>query len=118
MAAHLKLDALLGLRPDVAILCECAAPEIAAAKPVYAAASAYQWVGKHRTKGLGVLAFGKYGLERWSPASAPTGEFAIGLRITGGIPLNLLVPRRSDFDLFTPLERVAARRRVDRNDQA
>ena len=45
MAMHRKLEPLLALRPDIAILSECAGPEVAAARAVYGAAQSHAWVG-------------------------------------------------------------------------
>ena len=90
MAAHTKLEELLALRPDIAVLPECAAPEVAAAKSVYASSSSHTWVGDYPQKGLAVLAFGQYVLE---PAAVPDlikGRFALPVHVRGPVSFNLL----------------------------
>lgn len=61
MALHKKLDALMSLEPDIAVVCECAEPErlrklvstdVLSVDPV--------WVGSNPTKGLAVFAFNGY----------------------------------------------------------
>jgi len=57
-AFHRKIDALMALRPDVAVVSECAEPEVLAAKcelPAFSAAPI--WTGKNPNKGLAVLFF-------------------------------------------------------------
>ena len=58
MALHRKVDALMALRPDVAVISECATPDRLAersatdwleAEPV--------WIGDNPTQGLGVFTF-------------------------------------------------------------
>lgn len=58
MAVHRKMDALLSLQPDVAVLQECAHPDVALAKAAYARATDFRWAGDIRTKGMAVLSFG------------------------------------------------------------
>ncbi|MCX5789212.1 MAG: hypothetical protein NTX64_12005 [Elusimicrobia bacterium] len=89
-ALHKKLQPLVSLRPDVAIIPECANPsrsEFLRAisidpKP------AFEWEGVNQTKGLGVFGFGDYKLTR--QAGAGNGKFSICLRIDGPTPLGLL----------------------------
>src|SRR4051812_25584498 len=90
MKAQAKLPELLKLRPDVAVLPECAAPEIVAARSVYAAASSHAWIGQHSIKGLAVLTFGAYTLERSQPAGIATGNFALPVHVRGPVSFNLL----------------------------
>lgn len=68
MALHRKADALLALRPDIAVISECACPDTLAQRgadgwietdPV--------WIGENRHKGLGVFAFNGYHLRRHEP---------------------------------------------------
>lgn len=89
MAAHRKLAELLSLRPDVVILPECAAPDVPAAAPLYAAASSHSWTGTHRTKGIAVLGFGQYVVEVVSSSPA-TGFHALPVRVRGPTSFNLL----------------------------
>ena len=90
MKAQAKLPELLKLRPDVVVLPECAGPEIAAARAVYGAASSHAWVGLYPTKGLAVLTFGAYKLERPEPSGTPTGRFALPVHVRGPVSFNLL----------------------------
>jgi exodeoxyribonuclease-3 len=88
MAMHRKLDLLLALRPDIAVLPECAGPGVKAAAPIYAAATSHAWVGNVPTKGLAVLAF-----DSWRFTELPRvgdGQFAIPLRVDGPISFRLL----------------------------
>jgi exodeoxyribonuclease-3 len=64
MRAHDKLDKLLSLRPDVAIVQECAEPEILQRKSPDFAFSGCKWSGANRSKGLGVFSFGGLSLRR------------------------------------------------------
>lgn len=68
MALHRKVDALLTLRPDIAVISECACPKILAQRgadswietdPV--------WIGENQHKGLGVFAFNGYRLRLYEP---------------------------------------------------
>src|SRR4051812_40477094 len=56
MALHRKFDAMLRLRPDIAVICECAEPkrlqELAGSVEFGAGAV---WVGNNRNKGLAVF---------------------------------------------------------------
>jgi exonuclease III len=90
MKAQAKLPELLKLRPDVAILPECAAPEIAAARSVYGSASSHAWVGQYSIKGLAVLTFGAYTLEQSQPTGIATGKFALPVHVRGPVSFNLL----------------------------
>ena len=66
MAAHKKIPQLRYLNPDLAILPECAAPEVIASKcPDFAFTDA-QWQERSRHKGLGVFSFGDLRLTRSS----------------------------------------------------
>jgi exodeoxyribonuclease III len=59
MALHRKFDALLSLRPDVAIISECAEPERLRQRLDFKALSAEPvWIGRSPHKGLAVLGFG------------------------------------------------------------
>jgi exodeoxyribonuclease III len=64
MAAHKKIALLQQLAPDLAILPECAAPEVIVAKcPEFTFTDA-QWQERSRHKGLGVFSFGDVRLIR------------------------------------------------------
>ena len=61
MALHRKFDAVLRLRPDIAIVCECAEPKRLMAFGRMSDLSAEPvWIGNNRNKGLAVFAFNDY----------------------------------------------------------
>lgn len=58
MALHRKLDALLELKPDVAVICEAAEPDrLIEKQPAFANASLV-WIGDKPNKGLLIAGFG------------------------------------------------------------
>lgn len=70
-AAHRKLSAILDLQPDVAVIAECAHPDILAKKAKYFRPSSSDWVGDNPHKGLAVFTFGSYSMTRaanWDPS--------------------------------------------------
>ncbi len=90
MALHRKIDALLALRPDVAVISECATPVRLMAKcsrdwlesePV--------WIGKNPTKGLAVFTFNGYGA-KLAATYAPRLRYIAPVHITGPVQFNLL----------------------------
>src|SRR5262245_31473444 len=61
MALHRKFDALMRLRPDIAIICECAEPErLAAFGAPIAGHGEVVWIGDNRNKGLAVFTYNGY----------------------------------------------------------
>lgn len=64
MSLHTKWDGLLSLRPDIAVIAECAEPSILWSKLKYEPVCEVQWVGDNRNKGLGVFAFPGFSLGR------------------------------------------------------
>ncbi|HEX8791138.1 MAG TPA: endonuclease/exonuclease/phosphatase family protein [Polyangiaceae bacterium] len=88
MGMHRKLEALLALRPDIAVLSECASPDVHAARPVFDAATSYAWNGRLPTKGLAVLTFGDFRLRTLPPRASSS--HALPVRIEGPIRLPLL----------------------------
>jgi len=89
MAAHKKIALLQQLAPDLAILPECAAPEVILAKyPEFTFTDA-QWVERSRHKGLGVFSFGNVHLTR-SSAFDPRFAVFLPLRVTGPTRFHLL----------------------------
>ena len=89
MAAHKKIALLRRLAPDLAVLPECASPEVIVAKcPEFTFTDA-QWVERSRHKGLGVFSFGDVRLAR-SPAFDPRFEIFLPLRVTGPVRFHLL----------------------------
>lgn len=88
MAMHRKLDRLVSLRPDIAVLPECASPATTSAKPVYSRATSHAWMGDQPTKGLAVLSFGDW---RLTPLPiAGDARFILPLQVDGPLPFRLL----------------------------
>ncbi|MGH6932025.1 MAG: hypothetical protein ACREEE_06270 [Dongiaceae bacterium] len=97
MALHRKLDRLLALRPDVAVISECASPDRLAerlrprrlsSKPV--------WIGANRDKGLAVLAFNGY-RARLADDYRRSLKFIAPVRIEGPVAFNLLAVWAQNF---------------------
>lgn len=87
-AAHQKLDALMSLKPDVAILPECAMPDVLRSKCSLQCES-FEWVGRNRHKGLAVLSFGDYRLARatnWNESFS----YLLPVHVSGPVEINLL----------------------------
>ena len=90
MALHRKIDALLRLRPDIAVISECAMPERLRAngadrwlegEPV--------WVGENPHKGLAVLTFNGYSARLYQPHHRTLRHIA-PVHIAGPVSFNLL----------------------------
>jgi endonuclease/exonuclease/phosphatase family metal-dependent hydrolase len=89
MAAHKKIALLRRLRPDIAILPECAAPEIICEKyPGFRFTDA-SWQERSRHKGLGVFSFGAFRLTR-SAAFDPRFDVFLPIEVTGSTCFHLL----------------------------
>lgn len=89
MAAHKKITLLRQLRPDIAILPECAAPEIIREKcPGFAFTDAH-WQERSHHKGLGVFSFGAFRLTR-SAAFDPRFDVFLPIEVTGSTCFHLL----------------------------
>jgi exodeoxyribonuclease-3 len=87
MALHRKLDALLRLQPDIAIVCECAEPRRLAGLDGLAGEPV--WIGDNRTKGLAVFAFNGYAVRLADPFY-PTLRHVAPIHVTGPAACNLL----------------------------
>ena len=57
-ALHRKIDALMGLQPDVAVISEAARPELLVARAPELAGASLAWVGKYPHQGLLLAGFG------------------------------------------------------------
>ena len=90
MALHRKFDAMLRLRPDIAVICECAEPkrlrELAGSAAFGADAV---WIGDNRNKGLAVFAFNGYAVRLAEPFHATLRHVA-PVHVNGPIACNLL----------------------------
>jgi exodeoxyribonuclease-3 len=89
MALPRKWDALMALRPDVAVISECADPEILADKGIGTTPETYQWMGKSKHKGLGIFTFNDYSLRRLE-SYVPYFRFCMPVMVDGPEPFNLL----------------------------
>ena len=90
MALHRKMAALMRWAPDVAVISECARPDILAARggPEFAADKCV-WVGENVNKGLGVFGFGETGVALARPHKGYLRHIA-PVAITGAMTFNLL----------------------------
>jgi exodeoxyribonuclease-3 len=90
MALHRKFDAMLRLQPDIAVICECAAPTRlqALAKSLNFGADTV-WIGDNRNKGLAVFAFNGYAVHLAEPFH-PTLRHVAPVRVSGRVACNLL----------------------------
>jgi exodeoxyribonuclease-3 len=90
MALDRKFAALRSLRPDVAVISECASPERLRPKLDLARRGVdLLWVGRNPHKGLAVLGF-KGNRVRLLPGHDPGLEFIAPVRVDGPVPFNLL----------------------------
>lgn len=90
MALHQKWDALMALRPDIAVISECAKPDILMTRGLDGLTSASTlWMGKNANKGLGVFAFNGYSLSRHSDFH-PTLRHLLPVEVSGATRFNLL----------------------------
>jgi exodeoxyribonuclease-3 len=90
MALHRKFDPVLRLRPDVAIICECAEPQRLAVHGNFGGASGNPvWIGDNRNKGLAVFTFNGY-RARLADTFYPTLRHVAPIHITGPAQYNLL----------------------------
>jgi exodeoxyribonuclease-3 len=90
MAFDRKIDVLLALRPDIAVVCECAAPDLfklRCASP--RVESDPVWVGRNKHKGLAVFAFNGYAA-RLAASYHPALRYVAPVHISGPIECNLL----------------------------
>lgn len=89
MAFHRKFEHLLALKPDIAVISECANPEIILQKAPRFTPSSSTWIGDDHNKGLGVFTFGAFrGII--SPIYRKDFPFIAPIRIDGPTPFNLL----------------------------
>jgi exodeoxyribonuclease-3 len=90
MALERKLDPLLALAPDIAVVCECAQPSRlrARAGPGWTGGEPV-WVGQNPNKGLAVLTFNGYSARLCEPHH-PSLRHIAPVRISGPVECNLL----------------------------
>jgi hypothetical protein len=87
MALRLKFDRLLSLRPDVAVVQECADPD--GANGWRPDCAAYDWIGFNPDKGLGIFTFGDLALTR-HPGYSETYALYLPVVVSGWCHFNLL----------------------------
>ncbi len=88
---HRKLEALLALTPDIAIIPECSSLDILQTKAPHLSPTSSVWIGDDPNKGLGVFSFGPYHLIRHD-AYDPSIQYALPVRVEG--------PRADTFHLL------------------
>lgn len=96
MAFHRKLDAALELRPDIAVISECAARDVLAAKGDVGRLGAMEWIGDNTNKGLAVFARRGYEIAL-DPSHDPTLRHIAPLHVTGPVPFRLLAVWAQNF---------------------
>lgn len=90
MALHRKMNALMALRPDIAVIGECADPDTLAQRGVNGLTyDTCVWTGKNCHKGLAALSFGGYRLARADPFY-PTLKYLLPVHVTGPASFNLM----------------------------
>jgi hypothetical protein len=92
MALHRKLSLLIDqLRPDVAVISECANDEVLTRRlhGQRALWTSMLWAGRNPNKGVGVFAFGDYHLSAW-PVIDPLLEWVVPATVTGATNFSLL----------------------------
>jgi len=90
MALHRKLDALMSLSPDIAVVSECANPDRLRMRGVPDSALGQPvWIGENRDKGLAVLAFNGHSVRLAEPYY-PTLRYIAPVVVSGPTPFSLL----------------------------
>lgn len=89
MALHGKLAALRSLKPDIAVIPEAAAPAIVRDHAGLLVPDHVVWVGRHRRKGLMILAFGDW-MVRLDPQYTDTLREIAPVHVDGPFPFRLL----------------------------
>jgi exodeoxyribonuclease-3 len=90
MALDRKVDALLALAPDIAIVCECAEPERLRSRSKSSWIEGEPvWIGRNPHKGLAVFAFNGFAV-RLAEAYHPSLRYVAPVHIDGPTSCNLL----------------------------
>ena len=82
MRLHDKIDRLRELRPDLAVIPECACPEVLFRRSLELDPSDFAWEGVNPSKGLAVLAFGRWRV-KLDPAHRPGTSTTLPLHVSG-----------------------------------
>lgn len=97
MAMHRKLEALRSLAPDIAVLCECARPDIVAERAGLADLGAESvWIGANHHKGLAVLGFNRYRVAL-DPRYRALHRYVAPVQVSGRRRFNLLAVWAQNF---------------------
>ncbi len=88
MALDRKVDALLALKPDIAIVCECAEPERLRSKASWMQGEPV-WIGRNPHKGLAVFAFNGYAV-RLAASYYSSLRYIAPVHVDGPTQCNLL----------------------------
>lgn len=89
MGLHNKLPALMSLKPDVAVLPECAKPDIVRSKAPLLTPESFVWIGENPQKGLGIVGFGDFGVSL-AACYEPAYRFIAPCHVTGPVELNVI----------------------------
>ncbi len=89
MALRHKFDRLLSLRPDVAVIQECARPAETGAAGWRPDCSDHDWIGFNANKGLGIFTFGAWQLQRHASYSEAFSLY-LPVEVSGHWRFNLL----------------------------
>jgi len=89
MALDRKVGGLLALKPDIAVISECAEPTRLKARGAGWLESEPVWIGRNPHKGLAVFAFNGYGVRLCEQYHAPL-RYVAPVQVTGALPFNLL----------------------------
>ncbi len=89
MALHKKLDALASLCADVAVICECAKPEIVRLKSKGRLPESVVWVGDNKDKGIAVIGIGPW-RTRIDEAYDSSIRHLVPVHVDGPTPFSLL----------------------------
>lgn len=89
MALHGKAGRLRALRPDLAVVPECACPEVLLRREPDLGASDFAWSGASPRKGLAVFAFGPFRLEP-DRAIDPRSATALPVHVSGPAAFRLV----------------------------
>lgn len=91
MGLHRKLDALQSLRPDIAVVPECAAPDVVTKRlNGTTLPTSCVWIGSNRNKGLGVFAFNDYVLALADTPVDETNPWFAPVKVQGPVSFNLV----------------------------
>ncbi len=94
MRLHAKAGLLRTLAPDVAVVPECARPEVVLRHEPRLGASGIVWTGRNARKGLAVLSFGRWRVETAAEAARDLGT-VLPVRVEGDRSFRLVAAWKS-----------------------